>query len=171
MSTAVITNRTAGGWVRGLAYAWAFFPGTAIGLSVALVGLFFASRYAVRRGVLEVHGGAANWFLRVGIPGIGEMPAMTLGHVVLGRDQAMLDLWRDHEHVHVRQFELWGPLMIPVLYLSGIQQSAAGKDPYYDNYFEREAYGTVNEPNEVTWRPRRTKLQTSPAVLVRRAEA
>jgi hypothetical protein len=32
---------------------------------------------------------------------------MTLGHVVIARDQDLLDLTRAHERVHVRQCERW----------------------------------------------------------------
>ena len=136
-------------------YAWPFFPGTFFGLLIGLVGLVSGSRFALRRGVLEISGGAARRYLRFGIPGMGEMPAMTFGHVIIGRDETTIDQWRDHEHVHVRQYERWGPLLIPVLLLSGIWQSVGGGDPYYDNPFEREAYCSARGPREIAGRPRR----------------
>ena len=50
---------------------------------------------------------------------------MTLGHVVIARNAELLDKTRDHERVHVRQCERWGPLFIPVyLLLSFIAWSA-----------------------------------------------
>jgi hypothetical protein len=39
--------------------------------------------------------------------------AFTLGHTVFGQTDAALDICRDHELVHVRQFERWGPCMGP----------------------------------------------------------
>ena len=34
--------------------------------------------------------------------------AFTLGHTILGQTDAALDISRDHEMVHVRQYERWG---------------------------------------------------------------
>ena len=151
MSTSYFVHHCRNAW----RYAWPFFPGTFVGLLIGLVGLASGSRFVVQRGVLEISDGAARWYLRFGIPGMGEMPAMTFGHVILGRDQATIDQWRDHEHVHVRQYECWGPLLIPVLLLTGLWQAAVGGDPYYDNPFEREAYAGAQCPHEIVWRPRR----------------
>jgi hypothetical protein len=38
---------------------------------------------------------------------------MTLDHVVIARDRYSLESTRDHERVHVRQCEVWGPLFVP----------------------------------------------------------
>ena len=65
---------------------------------------------------------------------------MTLGHVVLGRSAAALDLSQAHELVHVRQYERWGPLFIPAYLLCALVLHVRGKDGYRDNPFEREAY-------------------------------
>jgi hypothetical protein len=66
--------------------------------------------------------------------------AMTLGHTILGQTPKSLDIARDHEHIHVRQYERWGPLFIPAyLICSGILWTRR-KDPYRDNPFEIEAY-------------------------------
>ncbi len=67
--------------------------------------------------------------------------AITFGHVVLGLDRAILDRVREHEQVHVRQYERWGPLFVPAYLLSSLVQLMHGRDPYRDNVFEREAYG------------------------------
>jgi len=66
--------------------------------------------------------------------------AFTLGHTILGQSDASLDIARDHEMVHVRQFEQWGPFMGPVYLLSSLVLWIAGRRPYRDNPFEREAY-------------------------------
>ena len=40
-------------------------------------------------------------------------PSTTLAHTILGQTDADMDICRQHEMVHVRQFERWGPLMGP----------------------------------------------------------
>lgn len=65
---------------------------------------------------------------------------MTLGHVVLGQDEGCLNRSRDHERVHVGQYERWGLLMIPLYLLSSAVARLRGAHPYWDNRFEREAY-------------------------------
>jgi hypothetical protein len=65
---------------------------------------------------------------------------MTLGHVVLGRNQQLLDFTRIHERVHVRQAERWGPLFIPAYLLLSVVVHFRGGRAYEDNPFEREAY-------------------------------
>ncbi len=65
---------------------------------------------------------------------------MTLGHVILGRDAECLDSSRDHEHVHVRQYERWGAFFIPAYLGASVYCWLRGYDAYLDNPFEREAY-------------------------------
>ena len=65
---------------------------------------------------------------------------MTLGHTILGSTAAALDISREHEMVHVRQYERWGPLFGPAYLLSSLVLWLRGKDAYRDNRFEREAY-------------------------------
>ena len=94
-------------------------------------------------GVLELYGGMVAAFLRHGTLLQNGASAMTLGHVVLGRDQNALDWSRDHERVHVRQCERWGPLFIPAYLLVSLLLHLRGKRFYEDNPFEREAYETT----------------------------
>jgi hypothetical protein len=120
---------------RTLAYAWAG-PTTSLGLVAGLLTLLSRGRVQRRRGALEFHGGFARWLLE-------HTPinasAMTLGHVILGRDAPSLDLARNHEHVHVRQVERWGALFIPAYLASSAWEWARGRHYYYDNWFERDA--------------------------------
>ncbi|MDO8964417.1 MAG: hypothetical protein Q7W30_08015 [Coriobacteriia bacterium] len=52
-----------------------------------------------------------------------------------------------HEHVHVRQYERWGPFFLPAYAISSLVQLARGGDPYRDNRFERQAYAeSVTDP-------------------------
>jgi hypothetical protein len=65
---------------------------------------------------------------------------MTLGHTILGRDRESLEVSREHEHVHVRQYERWGPLFIPAYLGSSAWMWLRGRDAYRDNPFEVEAF-------------------------------
>jgi hypothetical protein len=125
--------------LRILAYAWAF-PATALGLLAVGFSLVSGGRVQMVQGVLEVYGGFATWFLSKGLPWVGPGAAMTLGHVVLGHDLECLERTRAHEHVHVRQYERWGPLMIPMYLLYSLIAYRRGLNPYLDNPFEKEAY-------------------------------
>ena len=126
---------------RALVYLWVF-PTTALGLLFAPLVLLSRSGSArVVDGVLELHGGAVMFFLKHCTLLKGGASAMTLGHVVLGRDRRLLDLTRDHERVHVRQCERWGPLFIPAYLIASLLVLLRGGRPYEDNPFEREAYG------------------------------
>jgi hypothetical protein len=63
-----------------------------------------------------------------------------LGHTILGQTGTGLDIARDHELVHVRQFERWGPLMGPAYLGCSLVLWIAGRRAYRDNPFEREAF-------------------------------
>jgi uncharacterized protein (DUF2062 family) len=120
-----------------------FFPATLIGLLFVLLGLLTGGKVHVVDGVLEVHGGLVTWFLRycTRIFMWGGASAMTLGHVVLGRDAQLLEATRAHERVHVRQCERWGPFFLPAYLAACVIALLRGKRAYMDNAFEREAYG------------------------------
>ena len=124
-------------------YLWAL-PTTAVGLlAFALASIHGRVGYQVVAGVLEVHGGLISWLLTHATLLRGGASAMTLGHVVLGRDETLLALTRDHERVHVRQCERWGPLFLPAYGLASLLVLLRGGRAYEDNPFEREAYGTT----------------------------
>ncbi len=113
-------------------------PATVIGLAVGLASLLFGGRVQRIGRTLEFWGGPGGWLLRRGLP--IPAAAMTLGHVILGRSRDDLTAARAHEWVHVRQYERWGPLFIPVyLGLCGWQW-IRGRHPYWDHPFERAAY-------------------------------
>jgi hypothetical protein len=97
-------------------YAWAG-PTTLIGLALATASLR-RGHVAIVDGVIEAH----SPFLRRALswsPLAGGADAMTLGHVVIGRDARALELTRTHERAHVRQYEWWGPLFVPAYLLAG----------------------------------------------------
>ena len=122
-------------WYQPLLYLWAS-PTTLLGLSVIPFTVLQGGRARVVRGVIEAHGGASTWILR----NILGASAVTLGHVVWGRDQQCLNDTREHERVHVRQYERWGPFFLPAYFLGSFIAKLRGKHPYLDNPFEREAF-------------------------------
>jgi hypothetical protein len=119
------------------AYLWAL-PCTLLGLLAALPVLGAGGSARVERGVLEVarrrgealaHARARRW----------PFVAITLGHVVLGTSEAVLDRWRVHEHAHVRQYEQWGVLFLVAYPLASCMSRWRGEGWYLGNRFEREA--------------------------------
>ena len=119
-------------------YVWAA-PTTALGLVVVLAGLPRA-RLRVVDGVLEAHSPVlASLLCRLPFVA-GGAAAVTLGHVVIGRDRRALDSTRAHERIHVRQCERWGPLFVPAYLVAGLWAVVRGRDAYLGNVFEREAY-------------------------------
>ena len=130
--------------VRLIVVVWAV-PYTMLGLLVGGVGLCTRGGVRVRDGVVEFHGGFVKWFLqRLPVPGEQHALAITFGHTVLGQTEAALDVAHDHEMVHVRQYERWGPLMGPAYLTCSLVLWLMGRNPYRDNPFEREAYGQAD---------------------------
>lgn len=123
---------------RLFAYLWAS-PNSLVGLSLGVLMLLAGARSQVVRGVLEFSGGAVG--AAIAKPAM-RIPfrAITFGHVVLGVDAATLDAAREHEQVHVRQYEAWGPFFLPAYVASSVWQLACGRRCYRDNWFERQAY-------------------------------
>jgi hypothetical protein len=126
---------------RPVAYLWALPTTTAGLIALVLAASFGRVGTQVIDGVLELHGGWIEVFLRRGTLIDGGASAMTLGHVVLGRDRQLLELTRDHERVHVRQCERWGPLFLPAYGVASAIAWLGGRRAYRDNAFEREAFG------------------------------
>src|SRR6185295_162347 len=92
-----------------LLYLWSS-PTTLLGLFFLHPTLLTGGRAKIVDGVLEIQGGVTAFFLEKCTLLPGGASAMTLGHVVLGRDEAALERTRSHERVHVSQCETWGPL-------------------------------------------------------------
>ena len=129
--------------MRVIGYLWAL-PTTALGLLFIPLALLTGGQARIVTGVIEVHGGLVRWLLRhVALPPHGAS-SLTLGHVVLGQDADALDWSRDHERVHVRQAERWGPFFIPAYLLGSLYALLRGRRAYLDNPFEREAYKSTD---------------------------
>src|SRR5262245_51056266 len=119
-------------WYQPLLYIWVA-PASFIGLLPLPLLLAQRGNIKLVDGVLEAHGGIVTRLLRRGLPWVGPGAAVTFGHVVWGCDQGCLDETRDHERVHVRQYERWGPLFIPLYLLASAIAGFRGLDPYRDN--------------------------------------
>jgi hypothetical protein len=122
-----------------LRYLWAL-PNTLLGALLGLICLALGGRMRIVDGVMEFSGGRIGLALLKAPPSL-RFSAITFGHVVLGVSRKELARVRAHEHVHVRQYERWGPLFIPAYLLSSAWEALRGRNPYLDNVFEREAYG------------------------------
>jgi hypothetical protein len=138
---------------RILRYLWAA-PYTALGVLLGVAAVLCGGQWRTHQGVLEFFGG------RLG-RAVGRAPrslgfsAMTLGHVILAVDRSALVQLRQHERVHVRQYERWGPLFIPAYVLSSLMQLLRGRNPYRENHFERQAYAATPARRRVAGDPSR----------------
>ena len=119
-------------------YVWAS-PNTLIGLMLVVVNALTNGRAEIVAGVLEAHGPFMAWLLRRCTLLPGGVAAITFGHVVLGRDRETLGFCRTHEHAHVRQYEVWGPVFIPAYLLASLWAWVNGRGAYEGNAFERAA--------------------------------
>jgi hypothetical protein len=124
--------------LRFLLYAWAA-PASAIGCCVSVFALCLGATWRVVDGVAEVGGGRISCILRL-LPPAMRFEAITFGHIILAINHTALETHRLHEHIHVHQYERWGLLFFPLYLCSSLRQVLRGRDPHYDNYFEREAY-------------------------------
>ena len=100
-------------------------PWSAIGLLLAL--LF--DRRSITSGVILAEGAA--WPRKLG----WRYRAITFGHVVLCVDDVDEDLLA-HELIHVRQYERWGLLFVPVYLIASAVARLRGGKAYADNRFE-----------------------------------
>jgi hypothetical protein len=122
---------------RGVRYAW---PGlyTVVGLWAFIVPWQGSRRWIAHRGTIGIVGPAIERLLALA-PIQGGASALTLGHTILAAsEEAFFATW-DHEFVHVRQYERWGPLFVPAYFICGWWQWMHGHHPYWDNPFEVEA--------------------------------
>jgi hypothetical protein len=118
-----------------LKIAWAL-PLTLFGVVPALAVWLGRGHAHWRDGALDVHGPLAQRVLRLRWI---NFVAITIGHIIIARDDHCCALAGAHERVHVRQGERWGPLF-PLAYCgAGVWQVLRGKRFYWDNPFEVEA--------------------------------
>ena len=114
-------------------YTWAA-PTTFVGVLAGALTLCTGGHVQKCQGTLEFHGGFSQW-----LADRWRFSAMTLGHIIIGRDEPSLDFCRKHEQAHVRQVEIWGPAFIPVYLFASLVAWLQGKHYYRDNWFELDA--------------------------------
>jgi hypothetical protein len=131
-------------FVRILQFVWAS-PNSLLGLALGCAGLLTGGRCDVRSGCLEFHGGLVSWLLNRLPTGPGTL-AMTLGHTILGQSISALEMAREHEHVHVKQYQRWGPIFIPAYLVCSLYLWIRRRDAYRENPFEIEAYAVGPTP-------------------------
>lgn len=147
---------------RLLAYTWTS-PNTLIGLLIGVASVCVGARVRLVSGAVEFSGGLLG-------RAVGRLSdkhrfcAITLGHTILGVCDETLYSVRAHEHVHIRQYECWGPLFVPAYLLAGLWQWVRGRHMYEDNPFEREAYGIANQGIANQW----TTNQNSPPLTAKK---
>jgi hypothetical protein len=116
------------GGLRLVRILWAG-PNSMIGLALAL----FFRRRRIARGVLIAEG--AEWPSKLG----WKYSAITFGHVVLSVHDPIPERVLEHELVHVRQYETFGPLFLPGYLLASVVALLRGRHAYRDNPFEMHA--------------------------------
>lgn len=126
-------------------YLWAS-PASVVGLAGAAAAFACGARARRVDGVLEIGGGRLRKLLQRA-PVVGGFEAVTLGHVVIGLDEAALERSRAHERAHVAQYERWGVLFFAAYFVSSLAAFMRGRDPYHDNHFEREACSRAAAPH------------------------
>ncbi len=129
-----------------LGFLWAL-PNTVLGFALGAAGCAAGGRMRWVDGALEVHGRLLSFALRHLTCVVGGVAAVTLGHVVLGRDAASLAWCRAHERVHVQQYGQWGPFFLPAYAAASLWAVCRGKHPYRDNLFERVARARCGAPH------------------------
>ena len=129
--------RTLGSLIK---YCWVF-PISCLGILLLPFVILSGGTVIIVAGVIEAEGPLASCLLsRL------HIEAIVIGHVIFGQDRGSLVRCRKHEHVHIRQYERWGPLF-PILYLlSSAAALLRGRHPYRNNRFEQEAFrGSAND--------------------------
>ncbi len=130
--------QTISDWRQIARYLWVA-PISVWFLPLALLAKWTGGGYALHTGVLEIWGGWVGRWLDRGIPFLGAVNAVTVGHIVAGVSPQHLRSSRVHERVHVEQFERWGCLFPCVYFIAGVRAQRRGGSFYWDNPYEIEA--------------------------------
>lgn len=123
-------------------------PYSLLGITIGCIGCCLGGKIRLREGALEFFDGFTASCVRR-LPTGPTTLGITLGHVILGQTDEGLRIAGDHERVHVRQYERWGPMMGIAYLLCSAWLWLMGKDAYLDNPFEVEAYA-IDSESEVT---------------------
>jgi hypothetical protein len=113
------------------AISWSALPYTLLGIGLArLAG---AQTRSIATITLAYGGRLPRW---LALHPLGHMDAVTIGNVVLARDNQVLRRTLTHELAHVRQFHTWG-LLFPFAYsAASVWSLLRGRGLYWGNVFE-----------------------------------
>ena len=117
-----------------LKYIWAS-PASVIGVCAACIAGMVGAEIKSVAGVLEVSLAPRSAVLCKSVACL-PFAAITFGHIVIARSAQEQAALRQHERVHVAQYELWGPLFLAAYPLESLFQLLCGRKPYLDNRFE-----------------------------------
>ena len=115
-------------------YVWAS-PATVVGVCAACVVSIVGAEIERVGGVLEVSLAPRSATLCKAVSCL-PFTAITFGHIVIACSADEQAALRQHERVHVAQYELWGPLFLLAYPLESLFQWARGRRAYLDNRFE-----------------------------------
>jgi len=115
-------------------YIWAS-PASAIGVCAACFAGLVGAKVRHVSGVLEVSLAPRSHLLRKGVACL-PFAAITLGHIVVACSAQEQAAHRQHERVHVAQYERWGVFFLLAYPLESLFQWLCGRQAYRDNRFE-----------------------------------
>ena len=115
-------------------YVWAS-PASALGVCAACIASVAGAELKRTSGVLEVSLMPRSAMLCTAVACL-PFAAITFGHVVIAFSAQHQAELRQHERVHVAQYELWGPLFLLAYPLESLFQWVRGRRAYLDNRFE-----------------------------------
>jgi len=93
---------------RYIAFIWVL-PITLLGFGVAMIIRLSGGQIIKHGSAWEATDGKASQMLWLFNPWI-NIDAITIGHIIIARDEEVAKRLRAHEHAHVRQYERWGVL-------------------------------------------------------------
>ena len=121
-----------------LGFIWAL-PYTTFGIILGL--LYGPKRYRWRNGAFEIVV-KRLWPKFV----LGQtwgccilLKSLTAGQISTILDRPLISLILKHEHVHVKQYRVWGPFFLFAYLLASLWAWLNKKHYYFDNYFESKA--------------------------------
>lgn len=120
--------------ITAFKYLWTS-PATALGICAALLAGIAGAQAKRVSGVLEVSLAPRSAALCKAANCL-PFSAITFGHVVIACSAEKQATLRQHERVHVAQYERWGALFLLAYPLESLYQMLRGRQPYWDNRFE-----------------------------------
>ncbi len=113
-------------------------PCSVVGIVVGAIVLLLGGKAKRSFGTLEFtyrDSQASCGKLAMSLP----FQAITFGHVIIAVTENDLAYSREHELVHVRQYERWGLAFFVAYPASSLWQLFKGRNAYWDNRFEIQA--------------------------------